>query len=290
MNISMPDEIIIAFPKILTIVQPYTYFLFWVVLILVLSGGLKMFNKGPNMRNGIIAALSILIMYLAYALIYRFKPIGLEEYLVLPLPFLHFEQDKLQLIVYKFNENGHLCFRELCSEVTSMLLLAFLVNQIYAFKPGNLKTPAWLVFRFFSTLIAIGVYYGVHKVLQKCLSFVPEGSSWEVLVSFAPIFVLGALLVTFTLALARKSMVNFFKEVNPTFVGLHGFYYTNRFGVQVTCAIWSTLALTTFAIFLQKVCVENQIDMYIPLTTVSPLTILFVAILFILWIFVGFML
>ena len=290
MNISMPDEIIIEFPKVLTIVQPYTYFLFWWLLILFISMVLKMFNKGPNLKNGIIAALSILIMYLAYAVIYRFKPLGLESYLVLPLPFLEFYEDKLFIIVYEFNENGRLCFRELCSQITSMLLLAFLVNQIYAFKPGNLKTPGWLVFRFFSTLIAIGVYYGVHKVLEKCLSFVPKNTNWEILVSFAPIAVLGALLVTFALGSARNSMRNFFKTVNPTFEGLNGFFNTNKFGVQVTRAIWSTVTLTTFAIFLQKTCVENSIPLTISLTAASPLTLLSIAALFLLWIIVGFML
>lgn len=290
MNISMPDEIIIEFPKVLTIVQPYTYFLFWWLLILFISMGLKMFNKGPNLKNGIIAALSILIMYLAYALIYRFKPLGLESYLVLPLPFLEFREDSLWLIVYEYNEKGWLRIPELCSQITSMLLLAFLVNQIYAFKPGNLKTPGWLIFRFFSTLFAIGVYYGVHKVLEKCLSFVPKDTIWEVLVSYAPIAVLGALLVTFALGVARNLMRSFFKVVNPTFEGLNGFYYTNKFGVQLTRAIWSTLALTLFAWGLQKTCIENQIDVTVPLLTISPLTILSIVALFLLWIIVGFML
>lgn len=288
----MPDEIIIELPQSITIPQPYVYMLIWWLGILILTLLLKYIFKGPHLKEGIIAALSILIMYVACALIYKYKPFGLENYIPprVPLPFLDFREDTLWLEVYKYNENGKLCIPELCSQIASMLLLAFLVNQIYAFKPGNLKTPGWLVFRFFSTLIAIGVHYAAYRVLRKFIGMVPAGSNWEIALRFLPIGLLCVVLFLYILGLLKKWMTHFFKVVNPTFEGLAGFFFVNKFGVILTRAIYTTAILTLFAYTLQKTCAAYQLPASVALISLSPWAIAALIALFVLWILVGFML
>jgi hypothetical protein len=289
MNISMPDEIVIKLPQILTIPQPYVFMLFWWIGIFLLTLFFKFTGKGPQLKEGIIAALSILIMYVGCVLIYKYKPIGLDDYLT-PLPFLEFREDSLWLVVYEFNEKGKLCFPKLCSEIASLFLLAFLVNQIYFFKPGNLKTPGWLVFRFISTLFCIGVHYAVYKVLQKGIRMIPAGSVLETARPYFPIALLSVVLFLFALGLAKRMLQHFFKVVNPTFEGLAGFFFVNKFGVIVTRAIYSTAILSLFAYGLQNTCAKYSLPACVTLSALSSWGIGTLAALFVLWIMVGFLL
>lgn len=283
------EQIIIEFPVVVTISQPYIHLMVWWFLIFVIALFFKISKKMPNTKEGIIAALSILVFCVAYALIHIFKPLGLDDYLVLPLPFLDFQEGNMILMAYEVNEKGWVVIPKLCSNITSMLLLAFLVNQIYAFKPGNLKTPGWLVFRFFSTLIAIGVYYGVHLVLRKFLGRIPDGSELQHFMRFVPILLLGALISLFLVAWCKKHMGIFQKVINPAFEGMYGFFFTNRFGVQLTRAMATTLILTLFAVSLQKVFINHGLALTIPLRPVSGEAMFALAGLFILWIIVGFL-
>lgn len=285
----LPDQIIIEFPRVLTISQPYTHLVTCWLLIFVIALVLKLTKKMANTREGIIAALSILVMYVAYAFIHIFRPLGLDHYLVLPLPFLNFQDGNMILMAYEVNEKGWVVIPKLCSNITSMLLLAFLVNQIYAFKPGNLKTPGWLVFRFFSTMIAIGVYYGVDMVLRKFLNKIPDGSELQHFMRFVPILLLGAVISPFLVAWCKKHMGTFQKVINPAFEGMYAFFFSNRFGVQLTRAMATTLILTLFAVSLQKAFIDNQLDLIIPLRPVSVEAMLALGSLFMLWIIVGFL-
>lgn len=283
------EQIIIEFPVVVTISQPYIHLMVWWLLIFFAALILKLINKMPNTREGIIAALSILVFCVAYALIHIFKPLGLDEYLVLPLPFLDFQEGNMILMAYEVNEKGWVVIPKFCSNITSLLLLAFLVNQIYAFKPGNLKTPGWLVFRFFSTLIAIGVYYGVDMVLRKFLNKIPDGSELQHFMRFVPFLLLGALIALFLVAWCKKHMGIFQKVINPAFEGMYGFFFKNRFGVQLTRAMATTLILTLFAVYVQKVFIDHGLALTIPLRPVSGEAMFALGSLFMLWIIVGFL-
>ncbi len=250
-NIFSRDEINIPLPEMFRIVQPYTYLVYSFAIILLLSFLLKILNKGENLKKAIIASLSILVMYFACVVIYTYEPAGLQEYLA-PLPFVELEGQTLSLALYKFTADGKPNIPSFCSEVASMFLLAFLVNQIYSFKPGNLKTPGWLVFRFFSTIFCIGVHFAAYKVLQKVIGMVPGDSFLKSLLPYLPIGILCFVLFIFILGCIKSIMKHFLKVVNPTFEGLYGFFYVNKFGIIVTRAIWSTLILTVFAFGLQQ--------------------------------------
>ena len=78
----------------------------WWFLIFVIALFFKISKKMPNTKEGIIAALSILVFCVAYALIHIFKPLGLDDYLVLPLPFLDFQEGNMILMAYEVNEKG----------------------------------------------------------------------------------------------------------------------------------------------------------------------------------------
>lgn len=285
---SMPDKIVINFPEPITIDQPFAYLLFWFLGVLVFSYILKLYKKAPQMKAGIAAAISILIMYVVCMLIYKFNPAGLQEFLA-PLPFVEFKDDSVVLLVYELREDGLIHTPPFCNRIVSMFVLAFLVNQIYTFTPQKLKTPAWLVFRFFSTMFAIGVHFGVHKVMTKAFGMIPETPFWETVIPFLPIAFIGAILVLFLLGAIKGPMKHFFTEINPTFVGLSGFFFTNKFGVNITRAIYTTFLLTAFAYGLQQLSLRlfGTAAIAIGAFGVSGGLVVLIA-LFLLWITVGF--
>lgn len=285
---SMPDEIVINFPKPITISQPFAYLLIWFLFILVFSYILKFYKKAPHMKAGIATGISILIMYVVCMLIYKFNPAGLQEFLA-PLPFVEFQEDSVHLLVYELRDDGLIHMPPFCSRVASMLLLAFLVNQIYAFTPQKLKTPAWLVLRFFSTMFAIGIHYGVDKVLKKAIGLIPDNTFWKTILPFLPIAILGAILALFLLGAIKGPMKHFFTEINPTFEGLSGFFFKNKFGTNITRAIWSTFFLTVFAFGLQQLSVRLFGTAAVAIgafALTGGLVVLIVLVL--LWIMVGF--
>lgn len=285
---SIPDKIVINFPEPITIDAPFAYLLIFSLGVLVFSFILKLYKKAPHMKAGIATGISILIMYVFCMLIYKFNPAGLQEFLA-PLPFVEFKDDSVALLVYELREDGLIHTPPFCNRIVSMFVLAFLVNQIYAFTPQKLKTPAWLVFRFFSTMFAIGVHYGVHKVMTKAFGMIPDTPFWETVIPFLPIGVIGAVLVLFLLGAVKGPMKHFFTEINPTFVGLSGFFFTNKFGVNITRAIHTTFLLTIFAYGLQQLSVRlfGTAAIAIGAFGVSGGLVVLIA-LFLLWITVGF--
>ena len=250
MGIFTRDGINIPLPDMIQIPQPYAFLIYWLLFLNLLSFLLKKAKKAPNMKLAFNAALSIAIMYLACLLIYTFEPAGLQHYLA-PLPFLELKEKTISLVIYSFTESGKFDFPALCSQILSMLVLAFLVNQIYQFKPGNLKVPGWIVFRFFSTVFCIGVHFALYKVLQKILSMIPSDSFIAILLPYLPIGLLCFILFIFILGWVKSMMNRFFEKINPAFEGLYGFFFSNKFGVNVTRAIYTTFLLTVFTYGLQ---------------------------------------
>lgn len=284
------NEIHISLPEGLVITQPFVFLLYWCLGIFLVSVILKLANKAPHLRAGIVAALSILIMYVVCLLIYIHKPLGLQNYIA-PLPFIRLEGESLTLGVYEIAEGGFVDIPRFCSQILSMFLLAFLVSQIYAYRPGNLKSPGWLVFRLFSTLFCIVIHYALCKVIQKILDKVPADGFLESALPYIPIGFIGFLLLAFTFGWAKIILKHFFKVVNPTYEGLSGFFFKNEFGKIVTRAMYSTLLLTLFAYGLQG---EWEKAYQVPTIPINSLIgfpeIVKLIPLFLLWLIVGFLL
>jgi hypothetical protein len=287
MNISIADDkILIELPQLITIDQPYFILLAWWLGIFVVSMFLKFIGRGPNIKAGIISALSILIMYVACVLIYKYEPVGLDDYLA-PLPFVQFNEDSLVLTIYELNENGKFCVTKFCNQILSMFILAFFVNQIYAFKPGNLKSPGWLIFRLFSTLFCIGFHYAVHKVLTKVIGMIPKDNLVTNLLPHLAIGFLCFLVLVFILASIKPFLKFFVQTVNPTFEGLSGFFYVNKFGVIVTRAIYTTILLSAFAYDLQRKCEQIYMAPAFPFENLHPQGFIVLGAVFFLWLILG---
>lgn len=284
-GIFSPDEINIPLPNTIHIGQPYTFLVYCLIGILVFGYLLKLFNKCPNLREGIVSALGIVVMYLFCTVIYTFRIPVISRFLA-PLPFVKFENQTVQLILYKFTDTGIVDVIALSNQVASMLLLSFCVSQIYKFRHGNLKGFGWFCFRFITTFICIGANYGANLLQNMIMAYVPEGF-WRSFVEILPFGLLCTLLVLLFIGSLKKFMLHILKVMNPTFEGLSGFFFTNKFGTILTRAICATALLGAFTYLFQNKLETMYQAAVIPLSTLPGLTGIFVLVLlFLIWLFV----
>lgn len=146
------------------------------------------FGKGSGFSRAISSALGILLVYLATVLIYTFRPGNFARFLS-PLPFVTFSADRL--ILFSFTNAA---FPDICRELLSMIVLAFLVNLTDSFIADGKKLLTWLISRFLTVLGAMAVHYGVNVII---LNFLPD-----VLYQYAPMILFCILI--FMLSLGRS--------------------------------------------------------------------------------------
>ena len=205
---------------------------------LVLSGlGRLVFGKHSALNHAISSAMGIVFVYVATVVIYTFHPSGLSRFLA-PLPFVELSQDYLYFLPLK-----SAAFSEICSELLSLVLLAFLVNVVDSLIPKGKTWVRWFLLRFLSVALAIGLHYLANTAL---VSFLPG-----VLVTYAPILLLGLLIGSLLIGFLNLILSLVMVIVNPIFGILYTFFFSNIVGKQLSKAVL-TAALVTVLIFLTE--------------------------------------
>ena len=99
------------------------------------------FGKKSNLNHAVSSAIGIIFVYGA---IVGLKYAGPDfEAFLAPMPFVSFAGD--QLVLFPF---GAVEFEILCSEILSMVILAFLANLAERWLPTGKKFFSWLFYRF----------------------------------------------------------------------------------------------------------------------------------------------
>lgn len=271
----LAQEIRIPLPEELVFTGAQAFLLRFCLILLIVSVIRKIFfSKHINPQHAIVSALGIMMMYAACIIIYTFNPMGLRKYLV-PLPFITMGEESWE--IYSMTNGTD---SETFLHILSMLLLAFLVNQIYHFDPKEVKFLGWLIFRICSTGIAIGVHIGVIWVLQK----LPLEKLPNIIVKYGPAALIGFFVITCLIGLFKKSLSFFMKKTNPAFDGANTFYFTNKFGLQISRGLVTTVILTVFVQVLDILDFHALPINQDALTQYWPVLGLFFA----LWCFIGY--
>ena len=218
---------------------------FWKAgLILLLSTlllsvfGRFVFGKRSVLNNAVSSAIGILFIY---AITVVLGSIGTQfSNLIAPLPFVTINNE--QMILFTF-ENAH--YTTICTEVLSMVILAFLVNLADGWLPKGKNIFSWAFFRTLTVLIGYILHLVVVGLFAK---YLPEG-----IVTYAPVILL-ALLVLLLLTGALKIVVGaILTTVNPIIGGLYTFFFATVIGKQVTKAVLTTALLTALIFGLQYI-------------------------------------
>lgn len=174
--------------------------------------------------------MGILFIYAATVVVYTFKPWNLEI-LLSPLPFVTFAGDYLILLPI-----SDVQFASLCTELLSLVILAFLVNLLDTFLPKGNNIISWYLMRFITIALSMMVH------LLVCWAF--ETYLPEMLVKYAPTLLLGILLFMLLSGALNLILGLVIAAANPFMGAMYTFFFSTVIGKQVSKAVFSTTIVT----------------------------------------------
>lgn len=233
--------------------------IFLVGTLLLSAVGRFAFGKRSTLNHAVSSAVGILFIYaLSVVLGSAGDPF---RNLIAPLPFVTTTES--QMILFSF-ENAH--YTAICSEVLSLIILAFLVNLADGWLPRGKNIFTWLFFR----CLTIAIGYALHLVaVYLFAAFLPEA-----IVTYAPVILLAILLLLILTGALKIIVGALLATVNPIIGGLYTFFFANIIGKQITKAVLTSTLLVALVFGLQHIgfgsisIVTTALTAYIPVLVI----------------------
>ena len=226
------------------------------------------FGKHSTLNQSVSSAIGILFIYAVTILIYSY---GLDlHFLVSPLPFVSLSGEYLH--IFTFSDSDYVI---ICGQLLNMIILAFLVNLVNGWLPKGKKLLGWLFFRCLSVAGAMLLHVLVNSITN---AFLPEG-----LLIWAPVILLGLLLLMLAVGALKYLIGAVIGSVNPLIGFLYTFFFATFVGKQLSKAILTTALISGFVVLLNYIGCSAVYIGAAALAAYVPLLI----ILLILWYVVG---
>lgn len=209
-----------------------------VVSLLLSTLGKFVFGKRSSLNHAVSSAIGILFVYAATIVLFSagVNPGGLLS----PLPFIHLSSEKLSIFSFQGAD-----YTVICSELLSMIILAFGVNLLDALIPKGKHFFSWLLFRCLTVILAIIM----HAVITYLFStYLPEG-----LVTYAPTVLLFILILLLLVGALKFVVGALLATVNPVIAAFYTFFFASLVGKQLTKSILTTLILSGLVFLLHYI-------------------------------------
>ena len=195
------------------------------------------FGKKTNLNHAVSSAIGIIFVYGAVVGLKHAGP-DFEAFLA-PLPFVTLLGD--EMILFSFAGAG---FELLCSEILSMVILAFLVNLADRWLPTGKKKLSWLFFRILTVIIGLLMHLIVTGLFNN---YAPD-----VVRDYAPMILLGVLVIMLLTGALKIIVGLLVSTVNPLIAGLYTFFFASVIGKQITRSVMTTGILMLIIYGLQS--------------------------------------
>lgn len=226
------------------------------------------FGKKSVLNQSVSSAIGILFIYAVTVVIHSYGlNLGL---LVSPLPFVTIHDEWLS--VFAISQANYVT---ICGELLNMIILAFLVNLANSWMPQGKKLLSWLFFRVVSVALGMVLFAIANYLLTR---FLPEG-----LLTWAPVILLGLLVIMLLVGALKGLMGAVLASVNPLIGFLYTFFFANVIGKMLTRAMLTTLLLSALVYALNYLGVTAIAIGTAVLVAYIPLLLL----LLVLWFIVG---
>jgi hypothetical protein len=205
---------------------------FFAVASLVVSWiGKLIFGAKSELGHAVSSAVGILFIYIITVVILMAGP-ELEQLrsFLAPLPFVTIENEQLTLFVFQ-----DAAFDVICSQLVSMLILAFLVNLLDTLLPRGESFIGWFLYRCVTVILAMIAHW---IVCQLMLTFLPD-----VVVTHGATILLGVVIVMLSVGFFKFLVGAAIAMVNPIVGALYTFFFANLVGKQVTKSVLTTALL-----------------------------------------------
>lgn len=197
-------------------------------LVLTVLGRLIL-GKRSSLNHCVSCAMGILFLYAVAMVFYTLEPWDLLERLT-PLPFMIFAEDHVLMISFQ-----HSVFSVICHELLSLVILAFLMNLLDTFVPKGKSLVTWYLLRFLTLAAAM--------VLHVLADWAFDTYLPDILVTYAPVILLGLLLGTMLLGVLNFLLGVLLAVVDPILGAIYTFFFANIIGKQLTKAVATSLII-----------------------------------------------
>lgn len=194
-------------------------------------------GKRSSLNRSLSSAIGILFIYVLTVIVYTFQPWNLEDFLS-PLPFVRFSGEYLFIMPITGTR-----FPVLCSEILSLIILAFLVNLLDSVLPNGEHFIGWFLMRFLTVVFSMLLHFFVRGVLHTYLP--------DVLVTYAPavlLMILAFLLLSGVLSLILGLVIS---VGNPFLGAMYTFFFSTVVGKQLSKAVFSSVILCAVVYLLE---------------------------------------
>ena len=257
-------------PAELDLITAAKFMLFFATASLILGVLGRLFlGKRSSLNHSLSSVMGILFIYAVTVVVYTIKPWSLDQ-LLSPLPFVNiFDR---YMVVLPIQDST---LPALCSEILSLIILAFLVNLLDTFIPKGNNVISWYLLRFVSVILSMLLHYGVTWAFETYLP--------HILVTYAPTILLILLAAMLFMGLLNLILGVVLTAVNPIFGALYTFFFSNIVGKQLTKAVFTSAILCVIVFLLGEFGYTVIAISTSALATYIPLAI----VLLLLWYLIG---
>lgn len=214
-------------PKNLDFMTVAEFMLYFIAASLIMGiMGRVVLGKRSSLNHSLSSVMGILFIYAVTVVIYTFKPWNLEI-LLSPLPFVTFSGDYMILLPISDAR-----LPVLCTEVLSLIILAFLVNLLDTYLPKGEHIISWYLMRF----IAVALCMMLHLVVRWAFeTYLPD-----ILVDYAPMVLLGILAFMLLSGVLTLILGLVIATVNPFMGAMYTFFFSTVIGKQLSKAVFTS--------------------------------------------------
>lgn len=246
------------------------FILYFSVISLILGVmGRFVLGKRSSLNLSVSSTIGILFIYALTVVVYTFHPWNLDA-LLSPLPFATFSND--YLIILPITDAQ---FPALCTQILSLIILAFLVNLVDTFAPKGNHIFSWLLLRLLTMAVCMVLHLAVNWAFR---TYMPN-----ILVTYAPMILLLILCFCLLSGVINLLLGMVIAVANPFLGAMYTFFFSNIVGKQVSKAVFSSVIICVVMYLLDLfgytvICISAA-----ALLTYIPLAL----ILLVLWYLIG---
>lgn len=206
--------------------------------ILLGAVGRFVFGKRSTLNHAVSSAIGILFVYAATVVLYsagaRFQGF------IAPLPFVTFSGTSMSIFSFAGAD-----YTVICSELLSMVILAFLANLVETILPKGKRLFGWFFFRVLTVVLAMAAHLVVTWLFTR---YLPQG-----LVTYAPTILLGLLVVLLLVGALKLLVGALLSTVHPLVGAFYTFFFATVVGKALTKAILTTAILSAIILALNYI-------------------------------------
>ena len=243
---------------------------FWKALLVLAAGTIVLgtvgrfaFGKRSALNHSISSAIGILFVYAATVVLYSMG--ARYQAFIAPLPFVSFSGTEMTLFNFFAAD-----YTLICTQILSMIILAFLANLFDGILPKGKKLLGWLFFRCLTVVLAMAAHLAVDWLFT---TYLPQG-----LVTYAPTIVLGLLLLLLAVGALKIVIGALLATVNPLIGAFYTFFFATIVGKALSKAILTAAILTAIILGLNYIGVAAVSIASAGLVAYVPFLVILVAI------------